>query len=41
MVLDTKTHEVFLVTADFNPPVAPATRGTIVPGTFRLLVYAK
>ena len=41
MVLDTKSHDVFLVTADFNPPATPGTRGTIVPGTFRLLVYAK
>ena len=41
MVLDPKSHDVFLVTADFNPPVTPGTRGTIVPGTFRLLVYAK
>jgi hypothetical protein len=41
MVLDPKSHDVFLVTADFNPPATPGTRGTIVPGTFRLLVYAK
>ena len=41
MVLDPKSHDVFLVTADFNPPAAQGARGTIVPGTFRLLVYAK
>ena len=41
MVLDPKSHDVFLVTADFNPPATPGTRGTIIPGTFRLLVYAK
>ena len=41
MKLDTQSHDVFLVTADFNPPATPGTRGTIVPGTFRLLVYAK
>jgi YVTN family beta-propeller protein len=41
MVLDPKSHDVFLVTADFNPPATPGTRGTIVPGTVRLLVYAK
>jgi len=41
MVLDPKSHDVFLVTADFNPPATPGTRGTIVPGTFRLLVYGK
>ena len=41
IVLDPKSHDVFLVTADFNPPATPGTRGTIVPGTFRLLVYGK
>ncbi|MGA7675522.1 MAG: hypothetical protein WCA78_10845 [Rhizomicrobium sp.] len=41
MKLDTESHDVFLVTADFNPPTAPGVRPTVVPGTFRLLVYAK
>jgi hypothetical protein len=41
MKLDTESHDVFLVTADFNPPTAPGVRPTIVPGTVRLLVYAK
>ena len=41
MVLDTVSHAVYLVTADFGPPVAPGTRPSIVPGTVRLLVYAK
>lgn len=41
MALDPATHAVYLVTADFNPPATPGTRPTIVPGTFRLLVYAK
>ena len=41
MKLDTQTHDVFLVTADFNPPATPGARPTVVPGTVRLLVYAK
>ncbi len=46
MGLDTKTHNLFLDTADFAPP-PPATaehphpRGAAVPGTFRVLVYGK
>lgn len=44
MALDTKTRNVFLVTAEFGPP-PPATadqprpRPTIVPGSFTLLVF--
>jgi YVTN family beta-propeller protein len=41
MKLDPESHDVFLVTADFNPPATPGVRPTIVPGTVRLLVYAK
>jgi YVTN family beta-propeller protein len=41
MKLDTESHDVFLVTADFNPPTTPGVRPTVVPGTVRLLVYAK
>ena len=40
MALDPNTHKVFLVAADFNPPAEGQRRGTIKPGTFRLLVYA-
>jgi DNA-binding beta-propeller fold protein YncE len=44
MGLDTKTHNLFLDTADFAPPPAattehPRPRGAAVPGTFRVLVY--
>ena len=46
MGLDTKTHNLFLDTADFAPPPAPTAerphpRGSAVPGTFRVLVYGK
>ena len=41
MVLDPRTHNVYLVTADFGPPIPPATRPSILPGTVRLLVYEK
>jgi DNA-binding beta-propeller fold protein YncE len=46
MGLDTKTHNLFLDTADFAPAPAateknPHPRGTAVPGTFRVLVYGK
>jgi hypothetical protein len=43
MGLDTKTHNVFVDTADFAPPAASAAgrpaRRAAVPGTFRVLVY--
>jgi DNA-binding beta-propeller fold protein YncE len=44
--LDTKTHNVFLATADFAPPAAPTAehphpQRTAIPGTFHLLVYGK
>lgn len=43
MALDEKTHDVFLVTAEFGPPPAPTSerprpRPSIVPGTFSVLV---
>jgi hypothetical protein len=44
MALDTKTHDVYLVTSEFGPAPAPTAdqprpRPTIVPGSFQLLVY--
>jgi len=46
MALDLKTHNVFLVTAEFGPPPAPTAEHphpwpSIVPGTFTLLVFGK
>jgi DNA-binding beta-propeller fold protein YncE len=46
MGLDTKTHNVFVDTADFAPPAAPTAehprpQRTAIPGTFHLLVYGK
>ena len=40
MTLDPKSHKVFLVGAEFNSPAPGERRGTIKPGTFKLLVYA-
>jgi DNA-binding beta-propeller fold protein YncE len=46
MALDTKTHNVFTVTAKFGPPPAasadnPHPRRTILPDTFEVLVLGK
>ena len=46
MGLDTKTHTLFLDTADFAPsssptPERPRQRPQAIPGTFRVLVYAQ
>ncbi|MFZ0641497.1 MAG: hypothetical protein WA020_10670 [Candidatus Acidiferrales bacterium] len=44
MALDPTTHEVFLVTAKFQPLPAnapPHTRPKMVPGTFHVLVFGK
>ncbi len=46
MAVDTKSHRVFLVTADFGPPPPPTPerprpRPSIVPGTFTLIVVGK
>jgi YVTN family beta-propeller protein len=46
MALDTKTHQVYLVTAQFGPPPAPTPerprpRPSIIPGSFILLVVGK
>jgi YVTN family beta-propeller protein len=44
--LDTKTHNVFVDTADFAPPTAPTVehphpQRAAIPGTFRVLVYGQ
>jgi len=44
MALDLKTHNVFLVTAEFGPPPAPTAehphpRPQAIPGSFTLLVF--
>lgn len=44
MALDPTTHEVFLVTAKFEPPppnAPPRTRRKMVPGSFHILVFGK
>lgn len=46
MTLDTKTHRIFTVTAEFGPPPAPTAerphpRPSIVPGSFALLIFGK
>ncbi|MGB9402664.1 MAG: hypothetical protein WCA98_03940 [Candidatus Acidiferrales bacterium] len=46
MALDLKTHEVFLVTADFGPPPAPTEanphpRPSIMPDSFVVLMYGQ
>lgn len=46
MGLDTKTHNLFVDTADFAPPAAPTTehphpQRTPIPGTFHVLVYGR
>ena len=46
MALDTANHNVYTVTADFNPPPAPTAdnprpRPVPIPSTFTLLVYSR
>jgi len=40
MALDSNSHKVFLVDAEFGPAPAGQRRGTMKPGSFKLLVYA-
>lgn len=46
MGLDTKTHQLFLDTADFGPlppstPPHPESERVPIPGTFRLMIYGR
>jgi DNA-binding beta-propeller fold protein YncE len=46
MGLDSKTHHLFVDTADFSPPSSPTAdrprpQRTAIPGTFRVLVYGR
>lgn len=46
MGLDSKTHKLFLDTADFSPAPAPTAqqphpRGAAIPGTFHVLIYGR
>jgi DNA-binding beta-propeller fold protein YncE len=40
MALDTKTHTVYLPTAEFGPPAEGQRRPSVKPGTFMVLVYS-
>ena len=45
IALDPATHRIYLPSARFNPPPSPApgatpARPTVIPGSFKLLVYA-
>jgi len=39
IVLDPRTHRIYLPTADFETPMTPSARPAIVPNTMRLLIY--
>jgi hypothetical protein len=41
MALDTKTHNVFLPAAEFEPPAPGERRGKIKPGSFVVLVLSR
>jgi YVTN family beta-propeller protein len=41
MALDTKTHNLYLSTVDFEPPSGANGRRTPKPGTFHLLIYSR
>jgi hypothetical protein len=41
MGLDLKTHNIFLPTAEFDPPAPGERRGKMKPGSFAILVVGK
>ena len=41
MGLDPATHRIFLASGKFGPPSAPGKRGTVMPGSFALLVVER
>jgi len=41
MALDSKTHNLFLVTADFTPPSGPKGDRKAIKGTARVLIYGR
>ena len=41
MGLDTKTHNIFLPSAEFDPPAPGERRGKMKPGSFAILVVSK
>lgn len=41
MAVSEKSHKIYLVTADFNPPKDEKSRPTMIPDTFTLLVVGK
>ncbi|HWY56126.1 MAG TPA: hypothetical protein VNZ03_16790 [Terriglobales bacterium] len=41
MAIDSKTHNLFLSTADFGPPAGPKGRRPAIPGTARVLIYGR
>ncbi len=40
MAVDSKSHKVYTVTAEFGPPAEGQRRPSVKPGTFMVLVYA-
>jgi DNA-binding beta-propeller fold protein YncE len=41
MGLDPITHRIYLASGKFGPPAAPGKRGTVLPGSFTLLVIER
>ena len=41
MALDLKTHNIFLSSAEFDPPAPGERRGKMKPGSFAVLVVGR